>query len=45
MYFSKDGPQIHEKVLNITKYQENRNQNRNEISPLTCEEDNHQKHK
>ena len=30
-----DGPQTPEKMFNITKHQENANQNHNEISPHT----------
>ena len=32
-----DGQQAHEKILNITNYQGNANQNLNEISPHTCQ--------
>ena len=31
-----NGQQVYEKVLNITNYQGNENQNHNEISPHTC---------
>ena len=31
--------QVHEKVLNITNYQENVNQNYNEISPHICQDE------
>ena len=46
-HFSKEDIQIdslkaHEKMLNITNYQRNANQNYNEISPLTCQNGNHQ---
>lgn len=30
------GPQVHDKALNITNYEENANQSHNEISPRTC---------
>ena len=40
-----DGQQAHEKMLNITNYQRNENQNHNEISPHTCQDGNHQKDK
>ena len=32
-----DGQQTHEKMLNITHYQGNTNQNHNEIPPGTCQ--------
>ena len=35
--------QAHEKMLNITDYQRNTNQNHNEISPHTCQNGHHQK--
>ena len=38
-----DGQQAHEKMLNITKYQGNANQNHDEISPHTCQNGHHQK--
>ena len=45
-HFSKEEMQMqqaHEKVLNITNYQGNANQNHNEISPDTCQNGHHQK--
>ena len=30
------GQQVHEKMLKITNYQENENQNHNEIAPHIC---------
>ena len=38
-----DGSQAHEKMLNITYYQRNANQNCNEISPHTSQNGHHQK--
>ena len=38
-----DGQQTHEKMLNITHYQRNANQNYNEISPYTGQNGPHQK--
>ena len=38
-----DGPQAHEKMLNITNNQRNAHQNHHEISPHTCQNDHHQK--
>ena len=42
-YFSKkgnaDGQEAHKKLLNITNYQRNTNQNHNEISPHICQMD------
>ena len=37
------GQQTHKKMLNITNYQENVNQNHNEISPHTCQNGYHPK--
>ena len=36
---------VHEKVLNISNYQGNANQNHNEISPHTCQNGHYQKDK
>ena len=36
-----DGKQTHEKMLNITKYQKNANQNYSELSPHTGQNDHH----
>ena len=36
-----DGKQAHGKMLNFANHQENTNQNHNEISPHTCQNDNH----
>ena len=36
-----DGQQAHGKMLNFANHQENTNQNHNEISPHTCQNDNH----
>ena len=41
--FSKDNIQTHEKMLNITHYQRNANQNHNEISSHTSQNGHHQK--
>ena len=38
-----DGQQTHEKMLSITNYQRNANQNYNEISPHTRQNGRHQK--
>ena len=38
-----DGQQTHEKMLNITNYQRNANQNFNEVSPHTGQNGHHQK--
>ena len=38
-----DGQETHEKMLNITDYQRNENQNYNEVSPYTSQNGNHQK--
>ena len=38
-----DGQETHEKMLNITNYQRNENQNYNEVSPYTSQNGNHQK--
>ena len=38
-----DGQQTHEKMLNITNYQRNTNQNYNEVSPHTSQNGHHQK--
>ena len=38
-----DGQQTHEKMLNITNYQRNANQNYNEVSPHTGQNGYHQK--
>ena len=38
-----DGQKAHEKMLNITDYQRNANQNYNEVSPHTGENGHHQK--
>ena len=38
-----DGQQAHEKILNITKYQRNANQNHNEVSPHTDQNGYHSK--
>ena len=38
-----DAQQAHEKMLKITNYQRDANQNHNEISPHTCQNDYHQK--
>ena len=38
-----DGQQAHEKMLNVATHQRSTNQNHNEISPHTCQNDNHQK--
>ena len=40
---NEDGQQAHEKMLNITNYQGNSNENHNEISPHTCQNGYHQK--
>ena len=40
-----DGQQTHEKMLNITHYQRNANQNYNEISLHTCQNGSNQQHK
>ena len=40
-----DGPQAHEKMLNITTHQRNTNQNHNETSPHTCQNGYRQKDK
>ena len=37
-----DGQQVHEKMLNITNYQRNANQNYNEVSPHTSKNGHHQ---
>ena len=37
-----DGSQAHEKMLNITYYQRNANQNCNKIPPHTSQNDHHQ---
>ena len=46
-YFSKEGIQManktHEKMLNITLYQKNANQNYSEVSPHTSQNGHHQK--
>ena len=39
----EDGQQAHEKMLTIANYQGNANQNRNELSPHTCQNGYHQK--
>ena len=38
-----DGQQAHEKMLNITNYQRNANQNYNEVLPHIGQNDHHQK--
>ena len=38
-----NGQQVHERVLNITNYQGNENQNHGEISPHTCQNGYYQK--
>ena len=38
-----DGQKVHEKMLNVTKYQRNANQNYSEGSPHTCQNGPHQK--
>ena len=38
-----DGQQTHEKMLNITNYQRNANQNYNEVLPHTGQNSHHQK--
>ena len=38
-----DGQEEHEKMLNITNYQRNANQNYNEVSPHTGQNGHHQK--
>ena len=38
-----DGQQAHEKMLNVTNYCRNANQNYNEVSPLTIQNGHHQK--
>ena len=38
-----DGQEAHEKMLNITNYQRNANQNCNEVSPHTGQNGHHQK--
>ena len=38
-----DGPQAPEKMFNITKHQENANQNHNKISPQTSQNGYYQK--
>ena len=38
----KDGQKAHEKMLNITHYQRNANQNYNEVSPHTSQNGHHQ---
>ena len=40
---SADGQQTHEKMLNVTNYQGNANQNYNEVSPHTSRNGHHQK--
>ena len=40
-----DGQQTHEKMLNITNYQENANQSHSEIAPYTCQDGYHQNNK
>ena len=42
-YFSKEEIKIAEKMLNITNYQRNANQNYNEVSPHTSQNGYHQK--
>ena len=37
----RDGQKAHEKVLNITNYQRNANQNYNEVSPHTGQNGDH----
>ena len=39
----RDGQKAHEKVLNITNYQRNTNQNYNEVSPHSGQNGHHQK--
>ena len=41
----KNGQEVHEKVLNITNYQGNVNQQHNEISSHPCQKDYYQKDK
>ena len=38
-----DAPKTHEKMLNITNYPRNADQNYNEVLPHTSERDHHQK--
>ena len=38
-----DGQEVHEKMLNITNYQRNANQNYNEVSPHTIQNGHNQK--
>ena len=38
-----DGQETHEKMLNITNYQRNANQNYNKVSPQTSQYGHHQK--
>ena len=38
-----DGQETHEKILNITNYQKNANQNDNDISPHTSQNGHNQK--
>ena len=40
---TKDGQEAHEKMLNITNYGRNANQNYNEVSPHTGQNGHHQK--
>ena len=40
-----DGKQTHEKMLNVTSHQGNTNQNRDEMSPHTCQDGQNQQHK
>ena len=35
----RDDQQIHEKVLNITNHQGNKNENQSDISPYSCQND------
>ena len=39
----RDGQEAHEKMLNITNYQRNANENHNEVSPHTCQNGYHLK--
>ena len=42
-HVATDGQKVHEKMLNITNYQRNANQNYNEVSPHTSQNGHHQK--
>ena len=39
----RDGQKTHEKMLNITNYERNANQNYHEVSPYTSQNGHHQK--